>query len=166
MCGSVTTTSTSTKVQNGHASGRLKHGNALHTRTVTRTETIPTGQVCNNSTSQSSTILSSVVTIFGSSGRGSGTSGGTNGSSTGVSVGAAPNGSGAGAGEAGGVAGISATLGSGKEKGGVLGIAATRVKGALPFTGLALWVAVLTGVSLLIGGIALRRRSRGLHTAT
>ena len=162
VCGSVTTTSTSTKVQRGHAYGRLKHGKPLHTKTVTKTETTPTGQVCTSSTGQNSTVVSSIVTIFGASGNGSsGTTGGANGSSTsGVSGGTA--GSGVGAGAAGGVAGISATLGSNQPRGGVLGIAATRVKGALPFTGLALWLPLLIGASLLIGGVALVRRSREL----
>ncbi|MDX6483319.1 MAG: hypothetical protein QOE95_1090, partial [Gaiellaceae bacterium] len=142
-----------------------KHGKSLHTRTVTKTETAPTGQVCTSSTGQSSAVVSSIGTIFGSSGNGSGTIGGANGSSAPGFAGATA-GSGAGAGNAGGVAGISATLGSGQPRGGVLGIVATRVKGALPFTGFALWIAVLIGASLLIGGIALVRRSRGLNTAT
>lgn len=165
VCGSVTTTSTSTKVQHGNAYGRLKHGKPLHTRTVTKTETAPTGQVCTSSTGQSSAVVSSIGTIFGSSGNGSGTIGGANGSSA-SGVAGTTAGSGAGAGNAGGVAGISATLGSAQPRGGVLGIVATRVKGALPFTGFALWIAVLIGASLLIGGIALVRRSRGLNTAT
>ena len=158
VCGSVTTTSTSTKVQNGHAYGRVKHGKSLHTTTVTKTETTPTGEVCGTS----GAILSSVVTVFGSAGNGSGTSGGTSaGTSGGTSGSSTSNGSGAAG--TGGVAGISASLGSGQQKGGVLGIAATRVKGALPFTGFALWIAVLIGASLLIGGVALRRRTRGLN---
>jgi len=164
VCGSVTTTTTSTKVQNGHAYGRVKHGKPLHTQTVTKTETTPTGEVCGTS----GAILSSVVTIFGSSGNSSGTSGGTNSGTSGGANGASTS-SGAGAAGTtgtGGVAGISGSLGSGQQKGGVLGIAATRVKGALPFTGFALWLAVLIGASLLIGGIALRRRTRGLNTAT
>ena len=160
VCGSVTTTTTSTKVQNGHAYGRVKHGKPLHTQTVTKTETTPTGEVCGTSTGQNSAIVSSVVTVFGSAGNTAGTSGGANGASTSSGPGAA------GTAATGGVAGISASLGSGQQKGGVLGIAATRVKGALPFTGFALWLAVLIGASLLIGGIALRRRTRGLNTAT
>ena len=156
VCGSVTTTTTSTKVQNGHAYGRVKHGKGLHTQTITKTETTPTGEVCGASAGQSA-IVSSVVTVFGSAGNAAGTSGGANGS---------PTSSGSGAAGTGGVAGISASLGSGQQKGGVLGIAATRVKGALPFTGFALWIAVLIGASLLIGGIGLRRRTRGLNTAT
>jgi len=176
VCGSVTTTSTSTKTQHGHAYGRVKHGKALHSKTVTKTETTPTGEVCGTSTGQNGAVVSSVVTIFGSSGNGSGTSGGANsgtsgGTSSGTSGGAngASTSSGpgaAGTASTGGVAGISATLGSGQQKGGVLGITATRVKGALPFTGFALWIAVLIGASLLIGGVALRRRTRGLNTAT
>ncbi len=106
-----------------------------------------------------------VTTTFGSP---VGGSAGTN--QGGVAGGNAGNGvlggSAGSAGNVGGVAGISATLGSGQEGGGVLGIAATRVKGALPFTGFALWSAVLIGASLLIGGAALVRRSRGLNTAT
>ena len=160
VCGSVTTTTTSTKVQNGHAYGRVKHGKGLHSRTITKTETTPTGEVCGTSTGQNSAIVSSVVTVFGSAGNTAGTSGGANGASTSSGPGAA------GTAATGGVAGISASLGSGQQKGGVLGIAATRVKGALPFTGFALWLAVLIGASLLIGGIALRRRTRGLNTAT
>ena len=158
VCGSVTTTSTSTKTQQGNAYGRLKHGKSLHTTTVTKTETTPTGEVCGTS----GAILWSVVTVFGSAGNGSGTSGGTSaGTSGGTSGSSTSNGSGAAG--TGGVAGISASLGSGQQKGGVLGIAATRVKGALPFTGFALWIAVLIGASLLIGGVALRRRTRGLN---
>lgn len=134
VCGSVTTTTTN--VQHGHAYGRLKHGKPLHTTTVTKTETTPTGQVCTSSTGQDTDV---VTTIFGLPGTGS--------------VGTTQ----------GGVAGTSARLGSGQ--GGVLGIAATRVKGALPFTGFALWTAVLIGASLVIGGAALVRRSRAL-TAT
>jgi hypothetical protein len=164
VCGSVTTTSTSTKVQRGNAYGRLKHGKPLHSKTVTKSETVPTGQVCSSSTGQNSAILASVVTIFGSSGNGSGTSGGVNGASS-ASGGSAGSGT-AGTADLGGVAGISATLGSGHDKGGVLGIAATRVKGALPFTGFALWIAALIGASLLLGGVALRRRSRGFDTAS
>ena len=156
VCGSVTTTSTSTKVQRGNAYGRLKHGRPLHTTTVTKTQTTPTGQVCTSSTGQSSAVVSSIVTILGSSGNGSSTPG----------VAGVTAGSGAGAGEAGGVEGISATLGSNQPRGGVLGIAATRVKGALPFTGFSLWIAVLVGAGLLIGGTALVSRSRGLNSAT
>ena len=168
VCGSVTTTSTSTKTQHGHAYGRVKHGKALHSKTVTKTETHPTGEVCGTSTGQNGAVVSSVVTIFGSSGNGSGTSGGTNSGTSGGANGASTSSGPGAAGTAGtgGVAGISATLGSGQQKGGVLGITATRVKGALPFTGFALWIAVLIGASLLIGGVALRRRTRGLNTAT
>jgi len=156
---------------NGHLITVDVHALQAHARHLDGSDVIPATSAAQCSTAQSgstqthghnSAVVSSIVTIFGSSGNGSGTTGGTNGSSASGTSG----GSGAGAGEAGGVEGISATLGSGQPRGGVLGIAATRVKGALPFTGFALWIAVLVGAGLLIGGTALVSRSRGLNSAT
>jgi hypothetical protein len=181
-CGSVTTTTTTTKLQRGHAYGRLKHGKSLHSRTVTTSQTVPTGQACGSSsaTQQAATVLTWLVTtIFGANGS-SGSSGGpgsTGASATGGSAGTGAAGTRAGSAgraggvlgtsaewksaplAAGGVAGVSATLPAKNAHGGVLGVA-TKLKGTLPFTGFPLWIAALAGLFLLVVGATLVRRSR------
>jgi hypothetical protein len=147
---------------NGHLITVDVHALKAHARHLDGSDVIPATSAAQCRTAGSTSPRTN-QTQLGDPANGSATSGGANGSS--ASGGSA--GSEAGTADVGGVAGISATVGSGQQEAGVPGIAATRVKGALPFTGFALWIAVLIGASLLIGGIALRRRSRGpLTTAT
>jgi hypothetical protein len=62
---------------------------------------------------------------------------------------------------AGGTLGATAQSGGhGSGFGGVLGAVTTVGHGTLPFTGFPLWAAVLAGVVLVLGGVALARRAR------
>lgn len=58
VCGSTTTTKTTTEVQRGDAYGRLKHGKSLHSKTRTETEVTPTGEICNSSTGGTDVLTS------------------------------------------------------------------------------------------------------------
>jgi hypothetical protein len=44
-------------------------------------------------------------------------------------------------------------------------LGSTVRRGTLPFTGFPIWAAALIALALIAGGIALRRRGRGLGTA-
>jgi hypothetical protein len=155
VCGAVTITSTSTRMQRGHAYGLLKHGKSLHSKTVTVTVTLPTGEVCAVTGQNQQAVHQQVVQVLTQA---LGTA------PTQQQVAAATK-SQASAPKS-GVLGATFTQKAAKPakagRSGVLGALATvghqAARGTLPFTGFPIWAALLIGAALVAAGLALARR--------
>jgi hypothetical protein len=161
VCGAVTTTTTSTQMQRGHAYGLLKHGKSLHSKTVTVTVTLPTGQVCAVSGHNQQKVQQQVVQVLtqalGTAPTQQQIVAATQSQAT-KSQASAPKS---------GVLGATFSQKAAKAaakggRSGVLGAVATvghkAARGTLPFTGFPIWAALLIGVALIAAGLALARR--------
>ena len=165
VCGAVTVTSTSTRMQRGHAYGLLKHGKPLHSKTVTVTVTLPTGQVCavtgQNQQAAQQQVVQVLTQALGTAPTQQQIVAATKTQAT-KSQGSAPKS---------GVLGATFSQKAAKPaakggRSGVLGAVTTvgqkAARGTLPFTGFPIWAALLIGAGLIAAGLALTRR-RGLR---
>jgi hypothetical protein len=165
VCGAVTTTTTTTRVQRGHAYGLLKHGKPLHSKTVTVTVTLPTGQVCavtgQNQQAAQQQVVQVLTQALGTAPTQQQIVAATKTQAT-KSQGSAPKS---------GVLGATFSQKAAKPaakggRSGVLGAVTTvgqkAARGTLPFTGFPIWAALLIGAGLIAAGLALTRR-RGLR---
>jgi hypothetical protein len=165
VCGAVTTASTTVETQRGHAYGLLKQGKALHTKVVTVTVTLPTGEVCTVTAptqqaaqQQATQLLTQALgtaptqqQLAAAVKTEQATSVTPHGAKFGV-LGA----------EVSRVAAAKAA--PARSRGGVLGATASLAggvaHGTLPFTGFPIWVALVIAAVLVALGLALATRRR------
>ena len=173
VCGAVTVTTTSTRMQRGHAYGLLKHGKSLHSKTVTVSVTLPTGQVCAVSGQNHQAVQQQVVQVLTqalgtaptqqqiAAATKSQVTSHTTKSQVTKSQGSAPK-----SGVLGATFSQKAAKATKGGRSGVLGAVTTfgqrTAHGTLPFTGFPIWAALLLGAALIAAGLALARR-RGIR---